>query len=297
MQIILLIAGAVAYIFFLKYLLRVRREIKAMKRETKRIIKETRSQYKSSVRKFKKCHSVTERRVIRYTRNRRKILNSSIKKFVEDYKKVKHIKLHSIVPEESLGNLDTITNVETVESLSKIKDNHLKDKAAAGIDTVILIMVVEMVGTLIFSFLTAFLFVYRTRRRAEKRLSEAEELRAKTLWEIETHLDGMLGLDAIREYADILEDLLNKINKLFAKQNKMFRKMIRKREGFIFKKKLTQADFTDEDIELMSTTRALAGVIKAIIDTKILDEYGRLSYEAQEARDQSEEAYELLTGR
>jgi len=55
----------------------------------------------------------------------------------------------------------------------------------------------------------------------------------------------------------------------------------------IFKKKLTSEDFTEDDLKLLGVTRALAGAVKAVIDTPILSTDGKVSGESQDVFDRT----------
>ncbi len=91
---------------------------------------------------------------------------------------------------------------------------------------------------------------------------------------------------AISERSEMFDDLLGDLNKMFAECSGLLSGVVRKKEGRIFKKKLTSEDFTEEDLKLIAVTRALAGAVKSVIDTPILSKDGNISYEAEEVYDQ-----------
>lgn len=62
--------------------------------------------------------------------------------------------------------------------------------------------------------------------------------------------------------------------------------MVRKREGRIFKKKLTKENFSEDELELITVTSALAKAVKSVIDTPILSKDGNISYDAENVYDQ-----------
>ena len=95
--------------------------------------------------------------------------------------------------------------------------------------------------------------------------------------------------DAISERSEMFDDLLGDLNKMFAECSGLLAGVVRKKEGIIFKKKLTSDDFTEEDLKLIAVTRALAGAVKSVIDTPILSKDGNISYEADEVYDESVE--------
>lgn len=91
---------------------------------------------------------------------------------------------------------------------------------------------------------------------------------------------------AISERSEMFDELLGDLDKLFAECSGLLTGVVRKKEGKVFKKKLTSKDFTEEDLKLIAVTRALAGAVKSVIDTPILSKDGTVSHEAEEVYDQ-----------
>lgn len=94
---------------------------------------------------------------------------------------------------------------------------------------------------------------------------------------------------AITEKSEMFDDLLGDLNKMFAECSGLLAGVVRKKEGRVFKKKLTSEDFSEEDLKLIAVTRALAGAVKSVIDTPILSKDGNISYEAEDVYDQTVE--------
>ena len=92
---------------------------------------------------------------------------------------------------------------------------------------------------------------------------------------------------AISDRSEMFDDLLVDLNKMFTECSGLLASVVRKKEGRIFKKKLTSADFSEEDLKLIAVTRALAGAVKSVIDTPILSKDGNISYEAEDVYDQT----------
>lgn len=90
---------------------------------------------------------------------------------------------------------------------------------------------------------------------------------------------------AISERAEMFDKLLIDLNAMFAECSGLMAGVIRKKEGKIFKKKLSSADFTEDEIKLISVTRALAGAVKSVIDTPMLSNDGEISFESQNIYD------------
>ena len=76
---------------------------------------------------------------------------------------------------------------------------------------------------------------------------------------------------------------------MFAECSGLLAGVVRKKEGRVFKKKLTSEDFSEDDLKLIAVTRALAGAVKSVIDTPILSKDGNISYEAEDVYEQTVE--------
>lgn len=92
---------------------------------------------------------------------------------------------------------------------------------------------------------------------------------------------------AISERSEMFNDLLVDLNGMFAECSSLLTGVVRKKEGWIFKKKLTSKDFTEDELKLIAVTRSLAGAVKAVIDTPILSKDGNIAYEAENLYDET----------
>lgn len=87
----------------------------------------------------------------------------------------------------------------------------------------------------------------------------------------------------------MFDDLLLNLNGMFAECSSMLAGVVRKKEGRIFKKKLSSSDFTEEELKLMAVTRSLAGAVKSVIDTPILSKDGNIAYESESVYEETVE--------
>ena len=95
--------------------------------------------------------------------------------------------------------------------------------------------------------------------------------------------------NAIADKSDMFADLLVDLNKMFAECSGLLAGVVQKKEGRVFKRKLTSKDFTEDDLKLIAVTRALAGAVKSVIDTPILSQDGEISYESETVYDNTVE--------
>lgn len=83
--------------------------------------------------------------------------------------------------------------------------------------------------------------------------------------------------NAISDKSKMFNGLLNELNKLFSSCTPLLAGLVKKHTG-IFKGNMVSADkLTEGEIKLIAVTRALAGAIKAVIDTPMLTEKGNIS--------------------
>ena len=87
--------------------------------------------------------------------------------------------------------------------------------------------------------------------------------------------------DAISDKSEMFNDLLVELDDMFSECTCLLAGVVRKKAGKI-KKNLMSADFTESELKLIAVTRALAGAIKAVIDTPILTKDGDISNESQD---------------
>ena len=99
--------------------------------------------------------------------------------------------------------------------------------------------------------------------------------------------------EAIAERSEMFNDLLGNLNQLFAQCTAKLEDIISRRAGifdFTGKKKIPADKFTENDIKIIAVSRSLAGAIKSVIDTPILQDTGKLSRAGREKYDEVNEA-------
>ncbi len=123
--------------------------------------------------------------------------------------------------------------------------------------------------------------------KAEENLEKANTMYAQAEAASEQMKVSELLCDAISERSDMFHDLLVDLNGMFSECSSLMAGLIRKKEGRVFKKKLKNEDFTEEEMKLMAVTGALAKAVKSVIDTPILSKDGNISYESEEVYEQT----------
>lgn len=121
--------------------------------------------------------------------------------------------------------------------------------------------------------------------KADENLEKAQTMYAEAEAASEKMKVSETLCNAISERADMFDETLTELNGLFSRCTNLLDEVIRKKEGRFFKKTLTSADFSENDLQLIAVARSLAGAVKAIIDTPILNNEGGIAYESQEVYD------------
>lgn len=114
--------------------------------------------------------------------------------------------------------------------------------------------------------------------------------KAKTMYaEAETAVEKMKVSEtlcvAIADRAKMLDDVLESLNVMFSECTNKLEQLISKKERRLHNRKLTSADFTENDLKLLAVTGALAGATKSIIDAPILTTEGSISEDSKEIYD------------
>ena len=86
---------------------------------------------------------------------------------------------------------------------------------------------------------------------------------------------------AIANRADMYNELLDNLNRMFSYCTGMLDGVTRKKMG-VFRNKVDARKFTDDELKLVAVSRALAGAVKAVIDTPLLTAEGVISSEAED---------------
>lgn len=246
--------------------------------KAKQLIREAEDDYNKSKNELRSANTDMEY-CIKYFLNRKKsILNTSMRRFLKSYKKIKDVQFN--YPDE-IDNLSSfcISDDEVIrlEKLSDIYKTTLQATAAGSITgtAVALSLGAEFsLGTLaapviLFTGISANM-------EADDNLIKAKQSYAEAELAIEKMRTNIIKCNAIEERTKILDDLLNNLNDKFAYCSSIMEAVLE------FRVKFTPDSFSREEISLFAITRSLAGAIKAIIDTPIISTGGNLTDESQQ---------------
>lgn len=124
--------------------------------------------------------------------------------------------------------------------------------------------------------------------KADENMERARAMYAEARAAAEEMRISITLCNAIVDKSNMLNGLVVELNKMFTECSNLLEGVVRTKEGRFFKKTLTSESFTEDELKLIAVTRALAGAIKAVIDTPILTNDGNLAIQAQKVYDQTQ---------
>lgn len=290
------------------------------------IAENARELYNNAKHSLEEAQNETERNLLTLGYEKKNVLDTSMKQFLSTYDKIKHIQVTESVGINEISKfvIDSQDAIE-IRQLTDIYSSSIKSGvtgAAAG--TIIALaasgalpivtgtlatagsaLLAGEVGAAVgiagsaLSFGAAMtplaavaapvvLFTgISASMKADENLEKAVAMHAEAEAAAEKMQISEVLCYAISERAEMFNDLLVELNEMFAECSGLLAGVVKKKQGRIFKKKLTSDDFSEEDIKLIAVTRSLAGAVKAVIDTPILSEDGEISYEGSEVYEQT----------
>lgn len=93
----------------------------------------------------------------------------------------------------------------------------------------------------------------------------------------------------------MFHDLLDTLNIMFAQSAVYLDSVTRKKKGFFGLRKITSNRLTEQEINLIAVSRALAGAVKAVIDMPVLSEKGELDSKSNKKYNEVKKSLPLLT--
>lgn len=270
------------------------------------------------------AQGTTEKALLRLGNSKKNILDSSMKQFVENYAKIQAISVKQSVGLNELSNFSIDQQgVLQMQKMSDIYSGSITSGAtgaAAGAVVALaasgeLVVVADVLGiagsalavgeisaaagiagsalsfgaamtplgavaapVLLFTGISASM-------KADENLEKARTMYAQAEAAVEKMKVSETLCIAIADRSDMFDGVLNDLNGMFSECTQKLAQLIRKKEKRLRRKKLTSADFSDNDLRLLAVTGALAGAVKSIIDTPILTKGGTISTKSQETYD------------
>lgn len=293
-------------------------DAKETNKKAQRIADDAQEIYDDAKLNLEEAKEGTEKSLVRLGKAKKKILDTSMDQFLKNYDKVKHIEITESKGMDELSGF-TIDQVGALEirQLSDVYSASFQSAAtgaalalaangalpilsgglglaadavltgglglgaATGIVGTTLSMSLAVTPLTAMAAPVVFFTGLSASMKADENLEKANAMYAQAEEAVEKMKVAQVKCEAIAKRADMLDDLLRDLNKMFKECVVLMNKLIQKKEEAAFGKKLSVEDFSDEEIELLWVARSLAGALKAVIDTPMLTKKGNLAAKAE----------------
>lgn len=288
--------------------------------EAQRVARKAQNLYEEAKEALEKAQKGTEESLLKLGNSKKKTLDYSMKQFLQVYEKIKNVKMKDSIglneisdfkiEQQDVIHLRELTNVYdsamssattgavagAAISLAVSGSLGLVAEGLSWAGTFLSIGEVGLAATSVGSALTlglsatplaaiaapvALFTAFSASSKADENLEKAETMYAEAEVAAEKMKVSETICNAISERSEMFYDVLVKLDTMFLACIEELDSVIKEKEKRISKKRFGQTDFTDDDLKLIAVTRSLAGAIKAIIDTPILNKDGEVSNESQ----------------
>lgn len=123
--------------------------------------------------------------------------------------------------------------------------------------------------------------------KADENLEKANTMYAEAEAASEQMKTSEVLCVAIADRADMFNNLLYDLDAMFSQCTALLDGVTRKKMGFFKNKTVDAKNFSEDELRLVAVTRALAGAVKAVIDTPILTAEGTVSNDSQNIYDET----------
>lgn len=296
--------------------------------EAQRISEDAQDLYNDAKASLEKMQNETKKSLVKLGYAKKYVLDTSMNQFLTTYDKIKHIQVNEsagineiskfAINQQDAIQLREMTNIYSSSFASSVTGAATGTAivlAASGVLPIVtgelalagsalaigeLGMAVEIAGSALSfgAMMTPFAAVaapvifftgISASMKADENLEKANTMYAEAKEASEKMKISETLCGAISKKAEMFDELLGYLNKMFAECSELLTEVIRKKEHRAFKKKFTSEDFTEEELKLIAVTRTLAGAVKSVIDTPILSKDGNILYEAEEMYEQTVE--------
>lgn len=288
--------------------------------KAQRVSESAQKLYNNAKYSLERAQNETEKALLKLGYEKKQVLDSSMKQFLASYDKIKHIQQRESVGMNELSKF-TIDQQDAVElrEMTDIYSSSLKSGATGAAAGAIVALAASGSLTVVTGGLTAagtalmageisaaagiagsalsfgaamtplaavaapvILFTgISASMKADENLEKANTMYAEAEAASEKMKVSETLCGAISDRAKMFDGLLADLNEMFAECAGLLAGVIKKKEGTVFKKKITSEDLTEDELKLIAVTRSLAGAVKAVIDTPILSKDGNISYESK----------------
>lgn len=249
--------------------------------------------YKDTEEELSVAKQKTESSLVNFELLKKQILQSSMQQFLIAYKRVRNVQIKDSRGLEELSKFLIAPNdIVQLQRMTDIYESKLKVGAIGAVTGVALTALAgtTVVGaTGLASFLSPVSVVaapvvlftgISSSIKAEENLEKAKVVYSDTLAAVEKMKTSLTMCNAITKRTEMFNKLLNSLNQLFAECARFMDSVTRSKVGLFKGWHIKDKQLNENEIKLIAVTRALAGAVKAVIDTPVLGNSGQLNDES-----------------
>ena len=284
-----------------------------------KIADESKKLYDNSKLSLEKAQGTAETSLLNLGNLKKQVLETSVKQFLTAYERIKNIELSESVGFDEIKNFTfEKQDVLQLREMSNIYQTALSSGTAGAATGAIIAlaasgylpfvtntlsfagaalsageigMAASLAGSALFwgaamTPLTAIaapavLFSgISTNLKADENLEKAQAMCAEAESISEKMKTAEVLYNAIADRADMLDDLILELNKLFSCCTDNLDKVTTEKLDAIGSESVDATTFNEDELKMIAVARALAGAVKAVIDTPILTTEGSISSES-----------------
>lgn len=288
--------------------------------EAERVARKVERAYNNAKESLELSQQSTENSLIELGYLKKEILETSVKQFIIAYDRIKDIKLSESIGLSEISNFK-IDNQEVIElkKMSSIYGSAFSGGVAGATTGIVIALaasgslpivtgVLSTAGSVLMlgevgiatslagsalSFGAAmtplsavvapvvFFSALSASFKADENLEKAQAMKAEADVAIEKMKTYQVMSDAIGERADMFNNLLEELNTMFLECTQLLDEVTKDKDRK-YGNKITAKNFTQDELKLIAVTRSLAGAVKSVIDTPILNSDGNISSDSEE---------------
>lgn len=287
--------------------------------KAQRISRDAQDIYNEAKESLEKAKDNTEKKLLKLGNDKKKTLDNSVQKFVHAYDKIKDVQLGASVGLNELSEF-TIEQADVIRlsNVSDIYASSVSSGAAGVATGAVIALAVNGTLPIVASELSlagsvlalgqvgaaaeiaggalslgasmtplaaivapAVLFTgVSASIKADENLSKANSIYAQAQKAVEEMETSEVLCEAISERAVMFDKLLGKLDKIFSECTQMLDELVMEKSKICGNRNITANDLSADELELVAVSRALAGAVKAVIDTPILSKEGEVAPES-----------------
>lgn len=284
-------------------------EAKETNEQTIKINRDAQRIYEDAKNNLEISQNKAQEALVKFGNTKEDVINTSISRFVETYEHIKKIQLNSKDEKEISQYIVYAQEVMEMREMAELYKTTIASGLAGGATGAAIALatsgVVPWAASLASAgavgsafavgaaatplsavvapavFFSGISSAIKADENYEKAKANYEEAKAA----VEKMKISQTQCDAIATRTNMLNDLLEKLEKMFSKCTDQLENMVNEKIKLIGRNEIQMEDLSKDELDLVCVTRALAGTVKAVVDTPLLSKNGDLtpkSYEVYE---------------